>query len=63
MPPNSKGGAFVYDPNIAGEREVRAQVKLQFTDLAKNQITCSRSLQATQKVSIVFVKCTCVCIR
>ncbi|XP_065919154.1 DNA repair protein RAD50.L-like [Dysidea avara] len=51
MPPNSKGGAFVYDPNIAGEREVRAQVKLQFTDLAKNQITCSRSLQATQKVS------------
>ena len=57
MPPNSRGGAFVHDPNIAREREVRAQVKLQFRDFAKNEITCSRSLQATQKVSILC-KCT-----
>jgi len=61
MPPNSKGGAFVYDPNIAGEREVRAQVKLQFKDIAKSQVTCSRSLLATQKVSIMLtIKCLCV---
>ena len=50
MPPNSKGGAFVHDPNIAREREVKAQVKLKFKDIAKNQVTCSRSLQAIQKV-------------
>ena len=51
MPPNSKGGAFVYDPNIAGKCEVMAQVKLEFKDTAKNEVTCSRSLRATQKVS------------
>ncbi|XP_065882779.1 DNA repair protein RAD50.L-like isoform X2 [Dysidea avara] len=49
MPPNSKGGAFVYDPNIAGKCEVMAQVKLEFKDTAKNEVTCSRSLRATQK--------------
>jgi len=59
MPPNGKGGAFVYDPNIAREREVRAQVKLQFKDIAKNQVTCSRSLLATQKVSTVL-KFNCI---
>ena len=51
MPPNSKGGAFVHDPNIAREREVKGQVKLRFKDIAKRQVTCSRSLQSTQKVS------------
>lgn len=50
MPPNSKGGAFVHDPNIAREREVKGQVKLKFKDVAKRQVTCSRSLQSTQKV-------------
>jgi len=50
MPPNSRGGAFVYDPNITGEQEVMAQVKLEFRDVAKNKVTCSRSLRATQKV-------------
>lgn len=50
MPPNSKGGAFVHDPNIAREREVKGQVKLKFKDIAKRQVTCSRSLQSTQKV-------------
>ena len=50
MPPNSKGGAFVHDPYIAREREVKGQVKLIFQDVAKRQVTCSRSHQSTQKV-------------
>ena len=55
MPPNSRGGAFVHDPNIAREREVKAQVKLKFKDVAKNQVTCSRSLQSIQKVGTFCV--------
>ena len=50
MPPNSKGGAFVHDPDIAREREVKGQVELRFQDAAKQQVICSRSRQATQKV-------------
>jgi DNA repair protein RAD50 len=30
QPPNSKGGAFIHDPKLVGEREVLAQVKLRF---------------------------------
>ena len=55
MPPNSKGGAFVHDPNIAREREVKGQVKLKFKDISKRPITCSRSLQSTQKVCYLVI--------
>ncbi|KAH8679862.1 putative DNA repair protein RAD50 [Tricladium varicosporioides] len=49
LPPNSKGGAFVHDPKLCGEKEVMAQVKLQFKDGngAKNVVT--RSIQLTVK--------------
>ncbi|KAI0771249.1 hypothetical protein BD413DRAFT_604552 [Trametes elegans] len=30
QPPNTRGGAFVHDPKIANEKEVKAQVKLRF---------------------------------
>ncbi|OLY80009.1 DNA repair protein RAD50 [Smittium mucronatum] len=53
LPPNSKGGAFVYDPKLAGETEVRAQVKLKFRDDKGKSMVCTRSLQVTQKKSTV----------
>ncbi|PWY95125.1 DNA repair protein Rad50 [Aspergillus sclerotioniger CBS 115572] len=39
LPPNSKGGAFIHDPKLCGEKEVLAQVKLSFKG----------TLQLTQK--------------
>ncbi|KXS19217.1 DNA repair protein Rad50, partial [Gonapodya prolifera JEL478] len=49
MPPNSKGGAFVHDPKVAGETEVKAQVKLQFRSAGGQELLCVRSMQLTQK--------------
>lgn len=49
MPPNSKGGAFVFDPKMKGSREVSAQVRLflRATDQRKYSIT--RNLQTILK--------------
>src|ERR1700678_1644291 len=33
LPPNSKGGAFIHDPKMANEREVKAQIKLKFRNM------------------------------
>ncbi|PVU87898.1 hypothetical protein BB559_005832 [Furculomyces boomerangus] len=49
LPPNSKGGAFVNDPKIAGEAEIKAQVKLEFRNVNGKKMVCTRSLQVTQK--------------
>lgn len=52
MPPNAKNGqAFVHDPKIAGEREVKAQIKLRFRSVNGKPIVCTRSLQLTQKAN------------
>lgn len=32
MPPGSKGGAFIHDPKVAHERQVKAQIRLQFRE-------------------------------
>jgi DNA repair protein RAD50 len=45
----SKGGAFIHDPKLAFEAEIKAKVKLQFRDRAGNQVIVSRIMQATQK--------------
>lgn len=45
LPPNSKGGAFIHDPKISGEREVLAQVKLAFINTNGIQMICTRSMQ------------------
>ncbi|KAI5467417.1 major facilitator superfamily-domain-containing protein [Mariannaea sp. PMI_226] len=37
LPPNSKGGAFIHDPKLCGEKEVMAQVKLQFRSINDRQ--------------------------
>ncbi|KAL9618444.1 MAG: hypothetical protein Q9160_006822 [Pyrenula sp. 1 TL-2023] len=49
LPPNSKGGAFIHDPNIVKEKEVLAQVKLQFKAMSGTTMVVTRSLSLTVK--------------
>ncbi|XP_060561862.1 DNA repair protein RAD50-like isoform X1 [Ruditapes philippinarum] len=57
MPPGAtKGGAFIHDPKIAHEREVRGQVRLQFRDISQKPVIVQRSLTATQKAKKVEMK-------
>ncbi|KNC96521.1 rad50 [Spizellomyces punctatus DAOM BR117] len=49
QPPNSKYGAFIYDPKLAHETEVLAQVKLRFKNVNGREMVCTRSLSLTQK--------------
>ncbi|XP_034034944.1 DNA repair protein RAD50 [Thalassophryne amazonica] len=49
LPPGSKGGAFVHDPKDAHETDVRAQIRLLFTDVNGEKITIQRSMSCTQK--------------
>ncbi|KOS19148.1 DNA repair protein rad50 [Escovopsis weberi] len=49
LPPNSKGGAFIHDPKLCGEKEVMAQVKLQFRSINGRQHVATRSVQLTAK--------------
>ncbi|XP_037544196.1 DNA repair protein RAD50 [Nematolebias whitei] len=49
LPPGSKGGAFVHDPKDAHETDVRAQIKLLFTDVNGEKVTVQRSMSCTQK--------------
>lgn len=49
LPPNSKGGAFIHDPKITGEKEVKAQVKLAFNNCNGNAMICTRSMQLLVK--------------
>ncbi|KAI4153552.1 MAG: hypothetical protein LQ340_002254 [Diploschistes diacapsis] len=43
-PPNSRGGAFIHDPALVGEKEVRAQVKLSFQSTGGANMVLTRSL-------------------
>ncbi|KAL9098251.1 MAG: hypothetical protein Q9163_006058 [Psora crenata] len=49
LPPNSKGGAFIHDPKLCGEREVLAQVKMSFKSTSQVRMVVTRSLQLTVK--------------
>ena len=49
LPPNSKGGAFIHDPKLCGEKEVLAQVKLSFKGTQGARLVVTRSLQLTVK--------------
>ncbi|CEP64377.1 MRX complex DNA-binding subunit LALA0_S11e02696g [Lachancea lanzarotensis] len=49
LPPNSKGGAFVHDPKITGEKDVRAQVKLAFTSANHVNMIVTRNIQLLVK--------------
>nr|XP_039250335.1 DNA repair protein RAD50-like [Styela clava] len=56
QPANTKGGAFVHDPKLVGESEVRAQVGLKFSDLQGRICSVKRSLQVTQKADKAILK-------
>jgi len=49
MPPNTKGGAFVHDPKLVNEKDVKAQVRLRFRDAKKDRYNVVRNLQVTTK--------------
>ncbi|KAJ1992993.1 DNA repair protein rad50 [Coemansia spiralis] len=56
LPPNSKGGAFIHDPKLVGESEVKAQVKLRFYNVSQRSMTCVRSMLLSQKKAAVTQK-------
>ena len=49
QPPNTRGGAFVHDPKMANEKEVRAQVKLRFWSANRTRMLAVRNLSVTMK--------------
>eukprot|EP00250_Pteridium_aquilinum_P023845 c27788_g1_i1 orf=90-485(+) len=50
LPPNARSGqSFVHDPKVAGETEVKGQIKLRFKTAAGKDVVCIRSFQLTQK--------------
>jgi predicted ATP-dependent endonuclease of OLD family len=49
QPPGTRGGAFIHDPKIANEKEVKAQVKLRFKAADGRRILAIRNLSVTQK--------------
>ncbi|XP_063414540.1 DNA repair protein RAD50-like [Mytilus trossulus] len=63
MPPGAtRGGAFVHDPKFANEREVKAQIRLQFHDVSGQMTIVQRSMTATQKLKQVTLKTLDGCI-
>ncbi|CAA7261579.1 unnamed protein product [Cyclocybe aegerita] len=49
QPPNTRGGAFVHDPKMANEKEVKAQVKLRFHAANGARMLVVRNLSVTVK--------------
>ncbi|KAF8967155.1 AAA domain-containing protein [Flammula alnicola] len=47
QPPNTRGGAFVHDPKMANEKEVKAQVKLRFHAANGTRMLAVRNLSVT----------------
>ncbi|KAH9969662.1 P-loop containing nucleoside triphosphate hydrolase protein [Russula dissimulans] len=49
QPPGTRGGAFVHDPKMANEKEVKAQVKLRFYAANGRRMLAVRNLSVTLK--------------
>jgi DNA repair protein RAD50 len=49
QPPNTRGGAFIHDPKMANEKEVKAQVKLRFHAANGTRMLAVRNLSVSQK--------------
>ncbi|KAJ3042473.1 DNA repair protein rad50 [Rhizophlyctis rosea] len=49
LPPNSRNGAFIHDPKLAQENEVKAQIKLRFRNVNGREMVITRSMSLTQK--------------
>lgn len=56
LPPNARGGAFIYDPKIAKEIDVKAEVRLRFKNGRNESIECVRSMQSSIRKSKVEQK-------
>jgi DNA repair protein RAD50 len=49
QPPGTRGGAFIHDPKMANEKEVKAQVKLRFFAANGRRMLATRNLSVTLK--------------
>ncbi|KDD75398.1 hypothetical protein H632_c703p0, partial [Helicosporidium sp. ATCC 50920] len=50
FPPGTRAGqGFVHDPRVAGETEVKAQIRLRFRSVSRQPMMVVRSFQLTQK--------------
>jgi len=49
QPPGTRGGAFVHDPKMANEKEVKAQVKLRFDAANGTRMLAVRNLSVSVK--------------
>ncbi|KZT60115.1 hypothetical protein CALCODRAFT_466016 [Calocera cornea HHB12733] len=56
QPPNTRGGAFVHDPKMANEKEVKAQVRLRFFAANGTRMLATRNLSVTQKKTGLTMK-------
>ncbi|CAI4035874.1 hypothetical protein SMKI_14G0830 [Saccharomyces mikatae IFO 1815] len=56
LPPNSKGGVFIHDPKITGEKDIRAQVKLAFTSANGLNMIVTRNIQLIMKKTTTTFK-------
>ncbi|KAG2442375.1 hypothetical protein HXX76_002461 [Chlamydomonas incerta] len=57
LPPNTRQGqGFVHDPKVAGESEVKAQIRLSFQTAMGQKIIVTRSFQLTQKKTTMQFK-------
>ncbi|KAG6831939.1 hypothetical protein H0H92_006540 [Tricholoma furcatifolium] len=54
QPPNTRGGAFIHDPKMANEKEVKAQVKLRFHAANGTRMLAVRNLSVTVKKTSGF---------
>lgn len=56
QPPNTKGGAFIHDPKLSGEKETIGHVKLEFLNASQNKLVVSRTISLTTKKTGVTQK-------
>lgn len=49
LPPNAKGGAFVHDPKLSSDTDVKAQIRLKFRNVKGQSMVVTRSMQSTLK--------------
>ncbi|KAF9013278.1 hypothetical protein BDQ17DRAFT_1386857 [Cyathus striatus] len=56
QPPNTRGGAFIHDPKMANEKEVKAQVRLRFRASNGKLMLATRNLSVTVKKTGLTMK-------
>lgn len=56
LPPNSRGGAFIYDGGLAKNTDVKAEIKLFLEDLHNREIVLHKILQSSVKLKRVEQK-------